>query len=34
MFLGRIGTMTFAAALALRERQKVIRLPQERPIIG
>lgn len=34
MFLGRIGTMTFAAALALRERRKVIRLPQERPIIG
>ncbi|WP_461190639.1 TrkH family potassium uptake protein [Trueperella pyogenes] len=34
MYLGRIGTMTFAAALALRSRRRVIRLPEDRPIIG
>lgn len=34
MFFGRTGTMTFAAALALRSRRRVIRLPEERPIIG
>ncbi|MDO5722260.1 MAG: potassium transporter TrkG [Actinomycetaceae bacterium] len=34
MYLGRTGTMTVAAALALRERRRVIRMPQERPIIG
>lgn len=34
MFIGRTGTMTFAAALALRSRRRVIRLPEERPIIG
>ncbi|QTE29161.1 TrkH family potassium uptake protein [Pengzhenrongella sicca] len=34
MFIGRTGTMTFAAALALRNRRRVIRLPEERPIIG
>ncbi|MFV0425590.1 MAG: TrkH family potassium uptake protein [Beutenbergiaceae bacterium] len=34
MFAGRTGTMTLAAALALRNRRRVIRLPQERPIIG
>lgn len=34
MFVGRTGTMTFAAALALRNRRRVIRLPEERPIIG
>lgn len=34
MFTGRVGTMTFAAALALREQQRQIRMPQERPIIG
>ena len=34
MFIGRTGTMTFAAALALRDRRRVIRLPEERPIIG
>ncbi|MDY5589604.1 MAG: potassium transporter TrkG [Arcanobacterium sp.] len=34
MYLGRVGTMTFAAALALRHRRRVVRLPQERPIIG
>jgi Trk-type K+ transport system membrane component len=34
MFLGRTGTMTFAAALALRDRRRVIRFPEERPIIG
>lgn len=34
MFAGRIGTMTVAAALALRERRRVIRMPEERPAIG
>jgi len=34
MFVGRTGTMTLAAALALRDRRRVIRLPEERPIIG
>ncbi|MDO5060642.1 MAG: potassium transporter TrkG [Actinomycetaceae bacterium] len=34
MFLGRAGTMTFAAALALRTRRRVIRLPEESPIVG
>ena len=34
MFTGRIGSMTLAAALALRDRQRQIRYPEERPIIG
>ncbi|MDO5746706.1 MAG: potassium transporter TrkG [Actinomycetaceae bacterium] len=34
MFAGRTGTMTVAAALALRERKRVIRMPEERPAIG
>jgi trk system potassium uptake protein len=34
MFFGRTGTMTLAAALALRERTKMFRLPEERPIVG
>jgi len=34
MFAGRAGTITLAAALALRHRRRIIRLPKERPIIG
>ncbi|MCB7138202.1 TrkH family potassium uptake protein [Cellulosimicrobium marinum] len=34
MFIGRTGTMTFAAALALRDRRRIVRFPEERPIIG
>lgn len=34
MFLGRIGTITLASALALRERQRLYRLPEGRPIVG
>lgn len=34
MFAGRTGPMTLAAALALRHRQRVIRMPAERPLIG
>ena len=34
MFVGRTGTMTLGAALALRSRRRVIRMPEERPIIG
>ncbi|MDD7384654.1 MAG: potassium transporter TrkG [Actinomycetaceae bacterium] len=34
MFCGRVGTMTLAAALALRTRKRVIRYPEETPIIG
>lgn len=34
MFAGRLGPITVASALALRERQKLFRLPEERPIVG
>ncbi|MBP3222903.1 MAG: TrkH family potassium uptake protein [Actinomycetaceae bacterium] len=34
MFIGRTGTITLAAALALRTRKRAIRFPEERPIIG
>ncbi|TDS86317.1 potassium uptake TrkH family protein [Nesterenkonia aurantiaca] len=34
MFIGRIGPITFASALALRERRTKYELPKERPIIG
>jgi trk system potassium uptake protein TrkH len=34
MFIGRTGTMTLAAALALRDRHRLVRYPEERPIIG
>ncbi len=34
MFLGRLGPITLAAALALRTRPRLYDLPQERPIIG
>lgn len=34
MFVGRIGTITLASALALRSRQRLYRLPEENPIVG
>lgn len=34
MFIGRLGPITFASALALRERRLLYQLPKERPIIG
>lgn len=34
MFVGRLGPVTFAAALALRDRQRLYHLPEGRPIIG
>ncbi len=34
MFVGRLGPMTFASALALKERHQLYSLPRERPIIG
>jgi trk system potassium uptake protein len=34
MFLGRTGPYTLAIALALRERRRLYRFPEERPIIG
>ncbi|WP_418274897.1 TrkH family potassium uptake protein [Isoptericola jiangsuensis] len=34
MYLGRIGTISVLGALALRDRRRVIRFPEERPIIG
>ena len=34
MFAGRTGTMTLAAALALRTRRRVIHYPEEWPTIG
>ncbi|TFC05682.1 TrkH family potassium uptake protein [Cryobacterium adonitolivorans] len=34
MFIGRLGPITFASALALRERPTRFEFPKERPIIG
>ena len=34
MYLGRVGPHTLGVALVLRERRKLYRLPEERPIIG
>ncbi|WP_233201893.1 TrkH family potassium uptake protein [Cryobacterium sp. Y11] len=34
MFIGRLGPITFASAIALRERHSTYELPKERPIIG
>lgn len=34
MFVGRLGPITFASAIALRERRSTYELPKERPIIG
>ena len=34
MLIGRIGTTTVAAALALRSRRRLYRYPEERPIMG
>ncbi|WP_455351950.1 TrkH family potassium uptake protein [Streptomyces sp. SYSU K217416] len=34
MFIGRIGPITLASALALRERGRRYQLPEERPVIG
>ncbi|HWM21030.1 MAG TPA: potassium transporter TrkG [Ilumatobacteraceae bacterium] len=34
MILGRVGPITLFAALVLRERDRLYRFPDERPIIG
>ena len=34
MLAGRVGPITFVTALALRERRRAYRYPEERPIIG
>jgi len=34
MYVGRLGPITVASALALRTRKRLYELPQERPIIG
>ncbi|MBA2445100.1 MAG: TrkH family potassium uptake protein [Nocardioidaceae bacterium] len=34
MFIGRVGTITVASALALNTRHRHYRLPEERPIVG
>lgn len=34
MFVGRVGTITVASALALKSRHRHFHLPEERPIIG
>ncbi|MGV0742375.1 TrkH family potassium uptake protein [Mycolicibacterium sp. XJ870] len=34
MFVGRVGSITVATALALRSRQRLYRFPEERPIVG
>ena len=34
MFIGRVGTITVATALALHTRPRPFRYPEERPIVG
>ncbi|HKE68802.1 MAG TPA: potassium transporter TrkG, partial [Nocardioidaceae bacterium] len=34
MFIGRVGPITAASALALRSRRRLYQLPEERPIVG
>jgi trk system potassium uptake protein TrkH len=34
MLVGRVGTVTVASGLALRSRQRLYQLPDERPIVG
>ncbi|WP_291381705.1 potassium transporter TrkG [Demequina sp.] len=34
MYVGRVGSLTVVAALALNKRRRVIRYPKERPLIG
>ncbi|QJU52210.1 potassium transporter TrkG [Herbiconiux sp. KACC 21604] len=34
MFMGRVGTVTLAAALAASQRQQYFKRPEERPIVG
>jgi Trk-type K+ transport system membrane component len=34
MYVGRVGTVTAASALALRPRQRLYCYPEERPIVG
>ena len=34
MFIGRLGPVTLASALALRRHTQLYELPKERPIIG
>jgi len=34
MFVGRVGTITVASALAMKTRHRHYRLPEERPIVG
>jgi trk system potassium uptake protein len=34
MFVGRLGPVTLASALALRQRRQLYDLPKERPVIG
>ncbi len=34
MYVGRVGSLTVVAALALNKQRRVIRYPSERPLIG
>jgi Trk-type K+ transport system membrane component len=34
MYVGRVGSLTVVAALALSKRRRVVRYPKERPLIG
>ena len=34
MYVGRVGSLTVVAALALHKRRRVVRYPKERPLIG
>jgi len=34
MFIGRVGSLTVVAALALNKQRRYVRYPSERPLIG
>jgi len=34
MFMGRVGTVTLAAALAASQSRQLFKRPEERPIVG
>ena len=34
MFMGRVGTVTLAAALAASQKRQLFKRPEERPIVG
>jgi Trk-type K+ transport system membrane component len=34
MYIGRVGLISLLGALALRDRRRIVRFPEERPIVG